>query len=77
MLEVLKERADQRRVEIVEIELAGLLACPLLGESKKQTQCVAVGRDRVRAGVALPGKPVGEECLQRRREHAHRVAPLR
>jgi hypothetical protein len=55
VLEVIQERADQRCVEIVEVELAGLLAGSLVGESEKQAQRVAVGRDRVRAGVALPG----------------------
>jgi hypothetical protein len=77
VLEVIEERADQWRVEIVEVELAGLLAGPLLGESEKQTQRVTVGRDRVRASVALPCQPVGEERLQRWREHAHRLAPCR
>ncbi len=66
VLEMVEERANQRRVEIVEVELAGLLAGLLLSESEKQTQRVAVGRDRVRARVALPGQPVGEERLWRR-----------
>ena len=54
VLEMVEERADQRRVEIVDVQLAGLLAGPLLGEREQQPQRVAVGRDRVRAGVALP-----------------------
>ena len=47
VLEVIEERADQRRVEIVEIQLAGLLAGPLGGEREQQPERVAVGSDRV------------------------------
>ncbi len=53
LLEVVEERADQRRVEVSEVQLARLLAGLLLGEREQQPERVAVGRDRPRAGVLL------------------------
>jgi hypothetical protein len=47
--EVVEERADQRRVEIVEVQLARLLAGPLGGEREQQPEGVAVGGDGLRA----------------------------
>ena len=55
--------------------MLGGLAVLLGGEREQQPERVAVGGDRVRAGVALADQPVGEERLQRRCEQAHR-APL-
>ena len=52
-LEVVEERADQRRVEIRDVEPVRLLAGCVLGEAQQQPERVAVGGDRVRAGVAL------------------------
>ena len=75
VLEVVEERGDQWRVEVADVELAGLAAGPLGGEREQQPERVAVGGDRVRAGVALPDQPLGEERLQRRRERAHRWPP--
>ena len=49
LLEVGEERADQRRVEIVDVELAGLLAGSLMREGQEQPERVAVGGDRLRA----------------------------
>ena len=43
------------------------------GEAEQQPERVAVGGDRVRAGVAFADQPVGEERLQRRGERAHRA----
>ena len=48
LLEVVEERADQRRVEIVDVEPAGLLAGPLAREREQQPEGVSVGRDGVR-----------------------------
>jgi len=64
MLEIVQERADQRCVEIFEIELGGLLADSLGGEAKQQPHRGAVGGDRVLAGVLLTDEPLGEERLQ-------------
>jgi hypothetical protein len=63
VLEVIQERADQRRVEIIDVQRRGLPAGPLGGEAEQQPQRVAVGVDRVRAGLALADQPVGEERL--------------
>ena len=62
-LEMIKERRDQRFVEVVPVELGGLLAGRVLGEAEQQPERVAVGRDRSRAGLQLPGQAVGEERL--------------
>ncbi len=48
VLEVFKERADQRRVEVVEVQLARLFAGLLLCEAEQQPECVSVGGDRLR-----------------------------
>ena len=53
VLEMVKERADQRRVQFVDLESGWLLAGALGGEGEQQPHRVAVGGDRVRAGVAL------------------------
>src|SRR4051794_22223252 len=63
LFQVLQERADQRGVQVGEAErrrLPGLFT----HEDEEEPVGVAVGRDRVRAGVLLPGQPVGEEPLQ-------------
>ena len=74
--EVVEERADQRRVEIGEVKLTRLLAGLLLRELQQQPQRVAVSSDRPWADVLLGHQPVGEERLKRRREQAHRFAPI-
>ena len=69
--EVLEERADQRRVEIVDVQLERLLAGLLLGEAQQQPERVAVGGDRFRAGVALGDQTLSEIRLERGRERGH------
>ena len=59
VLEVIEERADQRCLEIVEVEIAGRLAGVLGGEGQQQPDRVAVGGDRVRTGLPLADQPVG------------------
>ena len=59
VLEVVKERGDQRRVELRDVELARRRAQALCGEVQQQPEAVAVGGDRVRAGGALADQPVG------------------
>ena len=53
LLEVVEERADQRRVEVGEVQPVGCLPVLCCGEVEQQPDRVAVGGDRVRAGVAL------------------------
>ena len=69
--EVVEELADQRRVQVAEVQVGGLLAGVAGGEGEQQPPGVAVGGDGVRAGVALAGQPVGEERLQGRSERGH------
>ena len=51
MLEVVEERADQRRVEIIEVKLGWLFADLSCGELEQQPERVAVSGDRPGAGV--------------------------
>jgi hypothetical protein len=53
VFEMGEERANQRRVEVVDVELKRLLAGLPVGEAEQQPERVAVGGDRLRAGVAL------------------------
>ena len=71
LFEMGEERADQRRVEIVDVQLERLLAGLSLREGEQQSERVAVGGDRLRAGIALGDQTLGEERLQRRREQGH------
>ena len=68
MFQVGEERADQRRVQIVDVQLERLFAGLLVGEAQQQPERVAVGGDGVRAGVTLGDQTLGEERLQRRCE---------
>jgi hypothetical protein len=63
VLEVVEERADQRRVGIVDFQAAGLFGGALGANAGSITERVAVGSDRVRAGVALADQAVCEEHL--------------
>src|SRR5206468_3083596 len=72
VLEVREERDDRGRVEILEHKLGWRLPGPLVQERQQQPEAVAVGGDRVRAGVALAGETIGEERLQQRRQRGHR-----
>ena len=74
--QVLQERADKGGVQVGEAESAGRLSGLGLGEGKQKPAGVAVGGDRVRAGLLLPGEPVGEESLQDSGEVGHRAARL-
>jgi hypothetical protein len=60
---VAEERCDRRRVEILELQLRWRLAGLLVHERQQQPEAVAVGRDRVRAGVTLTRQAIGEERL--------------
>lgn len=71
VFEVVEERPDQRRVEVVEIELERLFAGLLAREGQEQPECVAICSDRLRAGVALRDQTIGEPCLQCRGECGH------
>ena len=71
-----QERADARSADVGQAELAGCLPVVVAGEGEQEPARVAVGRDRVRAGLLLPGQPVGEESLQDGGEVGHGAARL-
>jgi hypothetical protein len=73
--EVGKERADQRCVEVVDVQLERLLAGLGVHETQQQRERVTVGRDRLRAAVALGDQPVCEERLQCGCERGHDSTP--
>jgi transposase InsO family protein len=75
VFEVVQEPADQRSVEIGEIELGWLCAGLGVGVGEQQTERVAVGAHGVRAGVQLAVESFGEERLQDRSERGHWSAP--
>lgn len=75
-LEVIEEGADQRGVEVGDLELRRRAAGPPLGELHQQPDRVAVGGDRLRARRTLVDQPLGEERLQGRGERAHERPPI-
>src|SRR5664279_496693 len=78
-LEISEERADERRVEIVEGQGRWGLAEPRLCKREQQPERVPIGCDRVGADIALPHEPLGEVTLDERRDivRPHGVAPHR
>ena len=72
-LEVLEKAGDQLLVEVLPVQRGGRLAGLLVGVVEQQPQRVAVGGDRARAGLQLPGEAVTEERLDRGGDQRHRV----
>ena len=60
---MVKEGADQGRIEIVDVELVRRLAVSLGREGQQQPQGIAIGFDRIRADLALTNEAIGEERL--------------
>src|SRR4051794_15720147 len=52
-LQVVEERGDGGRVEVVEVQLRGRLSLALLGEAEKEAERIPVGGDGVVAGPSL------------------------
>jgi len=71
-----QERADHRGVQIGQVKIGGLLAQGPGGEAEEQFDGVPVGGDGVRADLALPDQPVGEEALQQGGQRVHRVTTV-
>jgi hypothetical protein len=61
-LEVVEEVADQRGVQVGDVEPGGLLPGACCGERQQQPPGVAIGGDGLRACVTLPGQPVGKNA---------------
>ena len=57
-----------RALTILDVQRGRRLAGLALDEAEQQPEGVAVGGDRARARLALPGQPFGEERLQGRGE---------
>ena len=74
VFQMVQERADQGGIQVGHAESARRSTRLLVREGEQEPEGIAVGRDRVRAGVGLPGQPVGEEPLQDRREIGHKSA---
>ena len=75
MLEMVKERADHRRVQVGEVEPARQSPGPPGSEAEQQPQRVPVGGDRVGASPALACEPFGKKRLHRAGDRGHRGCP--
>jgi hypothetical protein len=64
VLNVIQERADERRVEIVQRELRRRFFELLLGKTEKQPERIAVRDDGVGTGLALIHKAISEKGLK-------------
>jgi hypothetical protein len=51
---MLQEGADERRVDVREVESRGRIASPLVGERDQQAKGVAIGADGESAGATFP-----------------------
>src|SRR3954453_16642898 len=76
LLEVVQEAADERGVEVGQVELTGLFAGAVLRVAQHQPPGVTVGGDGIGAGMGLVDQPLGEERFQGRGEVAHEPAPM-
>src|SRR5579875_718536 len=73
--EMREERGDQWSVQVVKVQLEWLLAGLVVRVAEQQLERVSIGRDRLRARVALDHQTVAEEPLQDRSEHRHESTP--
>ena len=69
-LEMVEEGPNEGCVDLGDIEARGRGPGAIRGEREEQAERVAIGSDRLRARLALPDEPVGEEGLEGRREGA-------
>src|SRR6266699_287597 len=75
LLEVLQEGADQVGIQILERELRGGLARPVVDEHQQHSKCVTVGGHRVWTGLALLPESLAEEGFETGRERTHGSSP--
>jgi len=64
LLQIIEEGADQRRIQVREVQARGRLAAPLLDKVQKQPERVPVGGDGVWAGLPLGHQSLREVALQ-------------
>jgi hypothetical protein len=67
VVQMIQERANRRRVQVIDREAERRLVGLMRGEQQQQPDRVPVGGDGSGAGLQLPGQPFGEEALQQRR----------
>src|SRR5450755_3001970 len=72
---MVEEDADERCVEVVDVQFRRLQASTRGRKYQQQPQGVAIGGERMRAGLALTNQTVGEERLQGRGEDGHASPP--
>ena len=65
-LEIGQERANERRLQIVERQGRRGLAEPRLREREQQPECIPIRCDRIGADIALTHEPFGEVTLDQR-----------
>ena len=71
LLEMLEEGAHAGGVEVRKGELRGCHPGALVHEGEQEPEGVAIGGDRMRAGIALTAEPVAKEGFEGRCECAH------
>jgi len=75
VLEVVEEGADQRGIEIVDIQLGWFLTFFGRREDQQQPESVPVRSERMRTDLALSDQAIREECLQGRGQCGHARPP--
>ena len=65
-LKIAQERADERRVELIERQGRWCFVKPHLRKHEQQAERVPVGSDRMDANVALTHEPFGKVALDQR-----------
>ena len=71
--EIGQERADERRLQIVERQRRRGLAEPGLRKREQQPECIPIRCDRIGADIALTHEPFGEVTLDQRGDVAARL----
>jgi hypothetical protein len=64
-LEMIKEIADERHVQILDHEFRGCFTEPFFGEMEEQTKRIAIARYGIRACSPLPAQAVCKKRLQK------------
>lgn len=77
VFQVVEERGDHVRVQVVPVQLRRGGPGPMLDEAEQEADRVAVGGDGSGAGLALAGEPFGEERLQGGCDQGHGRAAFR
>ena len=66
LLEMIKEIADERHVQILDHELRGCFAEPFLCKMEEQTEGIAIPRYRIGACAPLPAQAICKKRLEKR-----------